>query len=259
MDIAWLSEQARHISDRSRGFHIMTTSPITAETIFARFKSLPGSDQMASQHAIGGLMSAIRRYRPATVLEIGSGIGTLTFALVQAFAALGIDDCRITTVEDNEFCLRQLRRNLDGHLHRVNLVHDIGELTGRRFDLIVVDGGNQRDERFMSLLAQRGVLFVEGFRSPQRLLIGRSPRRVAAANVRSMKWDPSLEPSGGWGGAYWIFRFEPSPWERLWFTARHVWDGVLVTKRRALQSLYRPHRRSPARSNKTSDQACSNS
>jgi predicted O-methyltransferase YrrM len=212
---------------------------MSAEQIYSRFKARSGSDFIASAEAIAGLQSIIGTYRPRSVLEIGSGIGTLTFAIVETYRALGVDDDQFATVENNDFCVRQLRANLARELHRVRMFDDIGGVAGQRFDLIIIDGGAEQDGRFAELLAAGGIIFVEGFRAPQRSLITRLRRSYAVANIRSMRQTDSARQPAGWGGAYWLFKFEPTLSERLHFARRYLWDGVLVTKRRAVKVALR--------------------
>jgi predicted O-methyltransferase YrrM len=184
---------------------------MSAEQIHSRFKARPGSEHIASAEAIARLQNIVRTYHPRSVLEIGSGIGTLRLRIVDTYRALGLDDYQFVTVENNAFCAQQLRANLARELHHLRMIDDIGGLADDRFDLIIVDGGADRDGRVVELLAAGGIVFVEGFRASQRCLIARLTRSYAVANIRSMQQTNSHRPSSSWGGAYWLFKFEPGP------------------------------------------------
>lgn len=210
-------------------------SPLPAARIRAIFKARPGSEFIASADAIAGLQRLICTRRPRSVLEIGSGIGTLTFTILDAYRALGVKDYRMVTVEGNAFCVSQLRMNLANEPRPPHVVDDVGAIAGEQFDLVIVDGGNEDDTRFLDFVAPRGMVFVEGYRAPQRSHIARSGRRYASANIRSLQQNHH-RPSSVWGGAYWLYKFEPTLVERLTYARMYVWDGMLVTKRRALRT-----------------------
>ena len=64
--------------------------------IWQRFAARPGAalDGMvgiASEHAIEGLIEVLERYRPRRILELGSGIGTLTYTILATARRLGLD------------------------------------------------------------------------------------------------------------------------------------------------------------------------
>ena len=94
----------------------------------AAFRALAGSDQIASAFAIAVLRATLERLQPARVLEIGSGIGTMT----EILTSFG---CEIQEVEDNAFCRAALRRNLPDWA-----VRRIAPGLGYLHHLIVVDG-----------------------------------------------------------------------------------------------------------------------
>ena len=41
-----------------------------------------------------------------------------------------------------------------------------------------------------------------------------------------------------WSGGYWLYRFEPSLAERLVFPFQHLWNSLLVTKRRRVKLFW---------------------
>ncbi len=155
-----------------------------SERIWQRFAALPGAAvedvvAIASEQAIGGLSALIRRRRPARILEIGAGIGTLTFTILETATHLGLDqhpEFRFYTIENNDYCLGQLEVNLEDHAGRYRVLHSSAELPSTRFDLIVVDGGGDLENdmgvmRFDHMLARGGAILVEGGRAFQRELI----------------------------------------------------------------------------------------
>ena len=53
-----------------------------SKDIFSKFKKLPHSNHIASEFAILGLLKIIKKYNPKFILEVGVGIGTLTYTII---------------------------------------------------------------------------------------------------------------------------------------------------------------------------------
>jgi hypothetical protein len=205
-----------------------------ADTIHREYSVKPGSQHIASLHACRGLEQLIGRYPPKRVLELGAGIGTLTDLMLQILPA----DTVLVTLEDHSYCLEQMRANVGSPLLRATLVSNYDEIGPTDFDLVVVDGG-RADASVMPFVAPKGLVFVEGFRAEQRKFLEDGSRAYAAMNVRAMDRGGSLHGPNRWGGAYWVYRFEPTLIERARFATRHSWDSLLVTRRRALKGVIR--------------------
>lgn len=211
----------------------MLRRPRDARVIWQRFVELPGAAVngvvgIASEHAIAGLIGAMRKERPRAILELGAGIGTLTYTVLKAAADLGIDreaGFRFVTIENETFCRRALEGNLADYQGRFQLLDSTKLIpSGDSFDLIIVDGGGDLPNdmgvmEFGGLLNAGGSILIEGSRGFQRDRIERwyghrqyvylrsSPRRswsISDDGSRSAKNKP-----------YHLYRFEPSPFRRL--------------------------------------------
>jgi 16S rRNA A1518/A1519 N6-dimethyltransferase RsmA/KsgA/DIM1 with predicted DNA glycosylase/AP lyase activity len=105
-------------------------STSNAGEIYRHFKQLPGSQYMATEKAIKGLVKWLKKRRPKTMLEVGAGIGTLTFASVGALSECcegdGASSYRLISIEDNSFCLSALKQNLKDHWGRFELIRGLG-------------------------------------------------------------------------------------------------------------------------------------
>jgi protein-L-isoaspartate O-methyltransferase len=206
----------------------------TADELYARFSQLPGSEHIASANAINALLWAIERWRPMTVLEIGAGIGTLTSAVVRSMPAGGTIRC----VEDEPFCVGALRTNLGDEMDRVELVATTADVPAdTRFDLIIVDGGTA--EPFTDRLAPGGVVFVEGDRAPQRRSIEADGRPCARSTVRSTRRATPggpVEVGQTWEGGCTVYKFEPTPRDRLRLRFLHAWNGTRAVDYRRRRS-----------------------
>jgi len=219
---------------------------VTAEQIYAQFKHYPGSEHIASENAIRGLIGVLKRARPRRILEMGSGIGTLSFTIISTMRELRPGDYQLVMVEHHPFCRAQLAINLGDEFYRTTLVRSGREIPSGEFDLIIVDGGDTFDDRYLRFLAPHGMLFVEGHREPQRRIVEQSGRPFVRALYRSMQMEHAEHAAvlhrrnaGGrtvrWSGGYWIYQMNPTWTERARFAAAHLWDGLLVTKRRQIK------------------------
>lgn len=140
-----------------------------ARLIFSEFESKPGSEHIASEFALAHLSAILTTRRPRTVLELGAGIGTITKLLVTHPHS----PRNIVVTEDNEYCIREFRKNLDEiHLAAVTLVRNLEELLAQdqTYDLTICDGGFENKAQFKGT-SKDATLFFEGNRSPHRKLL----------------------------------------------------------------------------------------
>lgn len=197
------------------GEHIRIGSESRA--IFARFRRLPGSEQVATDYAIEGLLRWLRRRRPRHVYEAGGGIGCLS-AIILAVCPISDRRFGYQMEERNAFC----RSAWDEHLGRTagTAVFKTIDWTppSRPFDFVVVDGPHGP---YWEHLASRATVFFEGNRIPERAALAaalrRGHRRVAWAN-----WRP-LDRSKG----VWIAQLDPAVVESCWFGLVRFWQRAL--------------------------------
>lgn len=111
----------------------------------------------------------MRELKPRNVLDVGAGIGTLTALVLQ------YTDAEVVAVEDNEFCLKEFRKNLANAKGRYTLAgyHDYPV---RDYDLVLIDGGNGEHNGgyagftgdLLKSIPLPRVVFIEGKRFQQR-------------------------------------------------------------------------------------------
>ncbi len=157
-----------------------------ARRIWQRFAALPGASLdgvvgIASEHAIAGLIEVLGRYRPRRILELGGGIGTLTYTILCTARRNGltaVPGFSLVTVESHPFCLEQLSKNLADFDGAYRVVPNTEELRarGETFDLLVVDGGGDLGndlgiQDVSGSLETGAVVLVEGGRIFQRRLL----------------------------------------------------------------------------------------
>jgi precorrin-6B methylase 2 len=194
-----------------------------AALIYRHFRQLPGSEYIASEHAIAGLVKWLIRKQPRQLLEVGAGIGTLTFTclatLQQIKARVASYDFQLTSLEGNAFCLSALQQNLSEQWGRFELTQNSPAFAAlpTRFDFVIIDGGEQ-DSAFVSKVAPRGIIYIEGFMGKKHELIAATHRQrpYVGTNFRSKDRKSS----------YWIYQFEPRLPEIIWFGANTFYNRI---------------------------------
>lgn len=145
---------------------------ITAARIHRRFVSRPGADHIASRTSLAHLTAVLRTFECKRVLELGAGIGTITYLLLQK-------QREVVALEHNSFCQHQLELNIPPDLRsHLRLVSDGAEIDGV-FDLVIIDGKiPPATHRF---LTPGTICFAEGSR---RHTIARFQNRAQSAGLR---------------------------------------------------------------------------
>jgi hypothetical protein len=138
-----------------------------AQLVHYKFKTLSGSDEIASEMALDELLNLLNHQEVKSVLEIGSGIGTMTF-LIQAARP----DALLVCFERNDWCQSQLAQNCN--LDKAKLIKTNAELLdlNTHFDLILIDD-------YIDLGATKQLIknscpkwvFIEGHRRIQRMAV----------------------------------------------------------------------------------------
>lgn len=134
-------------------------------SVYEAFKQKNGSEHISSPIGIQILLEIIRETNPRNILEVGGGIGALSFA------ALKYSDAHIDIFENNLFCLEELKKNLKGYEGRYTLLEDYNnfKLPHNSYDLLIIDGGGHAFIRnLISKCDHIGGLIIEGSRREQR-------------------------------------------------------------------------------------------
>jgi hypothetical protein len=207
-----------------------------SEEIHKHFSKLPGSEHIATKSAVYGLTKWLIRERPAIVLEIGAGIGTLTFAAIKTLSQVHVDKTyRLVCLEDNDFCLKELRNNLRCCEGRYSVVADMEQASKdiKEFDFVITDGRSQTDRTLFSRLAASAVVFVEGDRSLQMetLKLSLNSRKWIHADIRTLRRTGEVGKMR-WDGGYRVVKLEPSSIDRLVFSFLNLRTSFVYRIRR---------------------------
>jgi predicted O-methyltransferase YrrM len=220
--------------------------------VFERFATRPGSGYIASGFALSVIADLVARRQPGAVLEIGSGIGTITTAVLEASDRSGGVVARHVAVEDVAFCVEQLEANLGERRREVEVLERARDLdpAGGAFDLVIVDGGHTDDllpelrstfgpdavaaevDAWVPLIAPGATVVFENERRDQR-------ERFEAEIGRPFAYE-RLRPLDGTPGVH-LYHLEPGGLVAARSGARTALDAAWHP--RLLRSLRRVNRR----------------
>ena len=132
-----------------------------ARVIYREFRAKPESQRIAGEFALIELSRLLTRIKPKHVLEIGTGIGTITKLLLTHPDR----PVQITATEANRVCLAELAKNLAGvPLDGLTLVKSAVELdTADHYDLVIFDGTLDKEKQYQ-VFRPGTWCFVEGSR-----------------------------------------------------------------------------------------------
>lgn len=171
---------------------------MTPQEIYEKFKDQSGSNSIAGIAALEAVVEAAKKDNPKTILELGGGIGTISYAVLKNCDAV------MDIYEHDEFCRKMLAYNLKGMEARYTIIPNYAILPPKRsYDLIVVDGGgggksvydggfNQAAAAYIQSLRHLKTIIIEGQRKSQKYWILKALRTRFIYNVNIYP-----DPSGG--------------------------------------------------------------
>src|SRR3989344_2117964 len=150
---------------------------MTPREIYTLFKNKDGSEAIAGIATLEAVVSLVKEDNPKTVLELGGGLGTISYAILKN------SNATLDIYEHNEYCRNELKKNLKGVEDRYTIITDYVYLPPKReYDLIVVDGGKgsgkyqgtgypQLIAAYLQSLSSIKTIFIEGQRKSQKYWI----------------------------------------------------------------------------------------
>jgi len=155
-----------------------------AADIHRVFSAKPHSQHIASKFALAHLAAILRTHKIESVLEIGAGIGTMTYLLLSMLP----DSAAVECTEDNEICLSSLDANLPREMRSRLIIHRHAHLVAGAFDLVVIDGAVNGVTA--SVFKAGSVCFAEGKRTKERRTIQQRLKecQMACAFTNYLPW-----------------------------------------------------------------------
>ncbi|MBX9808341.1 MAG: hypothetical protein K2X95_11155 [Flavobacteriaceae bacterium] len=148
----------------------MGNQNIAIET-YKYFSKLEGNQHIASEFALKKLIDIIKKYKIKSVLELGLGIGSISFCILE-FSKEFNKQIEYVGTESNEFCLEVLPKYLKEHFDSIQIFNVLNEVpNNKKFDLVIIDGKDENLIEVKKIISDRGIIVIEGDRKPQLELV----------------------------------------------------------------------------------------
>ena len=160
------------------------------QQIHALFSRQVGAYAIATPVNISAIIAYCISKKPKRVLELGGGIGTLTYCI------LNYTDAVVEVYEENVFCRGKLLENLDPWSSRISLKESYAQVPSKtEYDLVIIDGPDsetieKRDKlTFQVLAALENIecIFIEGSRYSQRRLAQRKMADLSSYFIEKVR------------------------------------------------------------------------
>ena len=144
----------------------MKNSSSIADQVHRKFSSMPDAKHIATLVNIRRIVDLCMIQKPDRVLELGGGIGAISYAI------LACSDAFLDIYEDNLFCQDRLRENLKDFEGRYSIIPTYRMLPPEReYDLMIIDGGQKElyhpEWFYVRYLDNLRSIYIEGKRRSQ--------------------------------------------------------------------------------------------
>lgn len=184
-----------------------------AEKYYKYFSKLEGNQHIANLFALEKILDLLRIYKPKHVLEVGLGIGSISYSIMDYLKNNDSKDFTYTGTEANQFCLNALSVNLKEHYSDLVIYGKIEDIPKTSlFDFIIIDGSDDALNRISKLISKNGIIFIEGDRKNQQdILVKLFPKHKYVHSISNYK-EPEYGPfiNGHWSGGGKIIYVKPT-------------------------------------------------
>ncbi|MEK8180225.1 hypothetical protein WMW71_07720 [Flavobacterium buctense] len=185
----------------------MSNQDIAVAT-FKYFSGLEGNQHIASEFALKTIVDIVDKYKTENVLELGLGIGSIAYC-IQDFYQKQHRQLNYVGTEANAFCLNALSQYLKEYYAKVQIFNTLKDIeTTQKFDLIIIDGTDENVLKIKNMIADNGIIIIEGDRIPQlkiiREIFPKSLYTRVISNYKSPDYGP-FPPDSFSGGLQLIF------------------------------------------------------
>ena len=221
--------------------HIYRTLSEDALEVYRVFSTKEGAQHIAKPPSIQAVTEIIRWHKPKTILEVGGGIGALSFVCLKH------SEANVDIFEDNIFCIGELRKNLRDFDGRYTIHSDYSNysLPHLAYDLVIFDGGTyELINQLTRSLTDMRLTFFEGNRIQDRAVFRKALKENYVFTVREY-----IDSSGKYKGGHEI-RCKKSKskflreilyryWEVIYYIREVVWNALNRRVAR-LKNLFAP-------------------
>ena len=114
-----------------------------AITTYKYFAELDGNQYIASEFALKAILKVVENYKTKNILELGVGIGCITFCIMNFSNKNNLNVNYIGT-ESNEFCLKVLPNYLKEFYDKVQIFPELKDVKSHnKFEIIIIDGKDE--------------------------------------------------------------------------------------------------------------------
>jgi hypothetical protein len=183
------------------------------------FSGLDGNQHIASEFALRKVIKISERYKIKNVLELGLGIGSISYCILNFSKEVNTKINYIGT-ESNEFCLEVLPKYLKDHFHKIQIFDDLNNVTSKeKFDLVIIDGKDENLLKIKNMISNSGIIIIEGDRIPQLELVRSSfPNSLFTRLISNYK-NPYYGPfsASDWCGGIQLIFVNPNFYQKMNF------------------------------------------
>lgn len=147
---------------------------VIVNQIHSKYAGMVGSEQIATKLALTIVADHLDHTSPTSILEIGSGIGTITELLAQK-----APNSTIYGYEINDWCIAQLEKNLA--LSNIFVLKSYSDLKNiqNKIDFLILDDYLDQQTTYDLILSTRPeTIFIEGHRRKQRLYVMQAYKNI---------------------------------------------------------------------------------
>ena len=211
----------------------MVNQKIAAKT-YKHFSNLEGNQHIASEFALGKIIDFISKYKVKSVLELGIGIGSISFCVLEFFKEKN-EMIKYIGTESNEFCLSVLPKYLKSNFSNIEIFNNLNDVsTDLKFQMVIIDGKDENLLKIKELISKNGIIIIEGDRQPQLKLIKSIFPKHLYVRLISNRKNPNYGPFSSddlIGGIQLIF-INPTFNQKVNFTYNKVKTAILYRVRR---------------------------
>ena len=191
-----------------------------AEKNYLRFCKLEGSDYIASEYALKRILNIINFFSIRSILEVGLGIGSISDTVLK-YSKRSQVEIKYVGTEANDFCKEMLKSNVEDY-DKIDVFESIDHLDSEsKFDLIIIDGEENKLEEIKNRCIKDALIFIEGDRAPQtKLIVSYFPKALHVNLISLEKNKPYAhgvcKPEHYVGGGQLIFTNPTFLMKRFW-------------------------------------------
>ena len=132
---------------------------------YKKFCLVEGNEYIASEFALETILKIIKIFNVKTILELGLGIGSIADTVLK-YSKKENKKISYVGTEKNDFCLDVLKTNVVDY-EQIELYSELIDIENKKFDLVIIDGYDERLEAIVGFCKKNAIIYIEGDRKGQ--------------------------------------------------------------------------------------------